>query len=79
MCRFSAGRASLNYLYPSGPNQSGMRSVRKGLRAGEIEKDTYDRLTCAACGVSLAKRDDPDQLGMVRTCPECGREWEQVK
>ena len=56
-----------------------MRSVRKGLRAGEIEKDTYDRLTCSACGVSLAKRDDPEQLGMVRTCPECGREWEQVK
>ena len=56
-----------------------MRSVRKGLRAGEIEKDTYDRLTCSACGVSLAKRDDPAELGMVRTCPECGREWEQVK
>ena len=56
-----------------------MRSVRKGLRAGEIEKDTYDRLTCAACGVQLGSREDPDLLGMVRTCPECGREWEQVK
>lgn len=56
-----------------------MRSVRKGLRAGEIEKDTYDRLTCAACEMTLANRDDPDKLGMVRTCPECGREWEQVK
>lgn len=56
-----------------------MRSVRKGLRAGEIEKDTYDRLTCTACGVQLGSREDPELLGMVRTCPECGREWEQVK
>ena len=56
-----------------------MRSVRKGLRAGEIEKDTYDRLTCAACEVNLASREEADTLGMIRTCPECGREWEQVK
>lgn len=56
-----------------------MRSVRKGLRAGEIEKDTYDRLTCAACEIGLAKRNDPDELFTVRTCPECGREWEQMK
>jgi len=56
-----------------------MRSVRKGLRAREIVKDTYDRLTCATCEVRLAKRDDPSMLGMVRTCPECGRSWEQVK
>ena len=69
----------LKYLYPSGPNGRRMRSVRKGLRAGEIEKDTYDRLTCAACGVSLTTRDDPAELGMIRKCPECGREWEQVK
>ena len=56
-----------------------MRSVRKGLRAREIEKDTYDRLTCTACGVQLTTREDPEMLGMIRTCPECGREWEQVK
>jgi len=64
---------------PLGLLEPGMRSVRKGLRSGEIEKDTYDRLTCAACGTQLGSREDPDQLGMVRTCPEGGREWEQVK
>lgn len=56
-----------------------MRSVRKGLRAGEIEKDTYDRLACAVCGVQLGTREEADSLGMIRSCPECGREWEQVK
>ena len=78
MRAFRAGKR-LKYLYLSGSNGGEMRSVRKGLRAGEIEKDTYDRLTCAACGVSLTKRDDPAELGMTRKCPECGREWEQVK
>lgn len=55
-----------------------MRSVRKGLRAGEITKDTYDRLECADCGVQLKLRDDPDEVGAVRVCPECGREWRRI-
>ena len=56
-----------------------MRSVRKGLRAGEIEKGAYDRLVCGTCGVSLKTRDEPDTLGVVRECPDCGREWQEIK
>jgi len=55
-----------------------MRSVRKGLRAGELEKGLYDRLECAACGKTLSTHDDPDVLGVVRECPDCGREWEEI-
>ncbi len=55
-----------------------MDSVRKGLRAGDIEKDTYERLTCAACGVTLETKNDPDALGTVRQCPKCGTEWQRI-
>ena len=55
-----------------------MKSIRKGLRAGELEKDTYERLTCAACGEQLSTQNDPDAVGRVRVCPECGREWQEV-
>jgi predicted RNA-binding Zn-ribbon protein involved in translation (DUF1610 family) len=55
-----------------------MKSVRKGLRSGEIEKDVYERLTCAECGEELATRNDPDELGTVRACPECGTEWKKI-
>jgi len=55
-----------------------MDSVRKGLRAGEIEKDTYGRLECAACGVRLGKKEAEDGYGYYRTCGECGRVWRRV-
>lgn len=57
---------------------SRMDSVRKGLRAGDIEKDTYERLVCAACGEQLKTRNDPDAIGSVRFCPDCGAEWQQL-
>lgn len=55
-----------------------MKSVRKGLRAGDIDKDTYDRLLCAECGEQLKLRDDPEEVWSVRQCPNCGREWKQL-
>jgi len=55
-----------------------MPSVRKGLRSGDLEKDTYERLTCADCGDELDTRNDPDELGKVRVCPSCGSEWTQI-
>jgi DNA-directed RNA polymerase subunit RPC12/RpoP len=55
-----------------------MKSIRKGLRAGELEKDTYERLTCASCGKQLSTENDPDAVGRVRVCPECGRRWQEV-
>jgi len=54
-----------------------MDSVRKGLRAGDIEKDTYERLVCTHCGERLETESDPDQIAKLRQCPDCGREWEQ--
>lgn len=55
-----------------------MDSVRKGLRAGDIEKDTYERLVCADCEEVLNTESDPDEVGKIRRCPDCGREWQQL-
>lgn len=55
-----------------------MKSVRKGLRDGALEKDTYGRLSCTSCGVDLKSRNDPDEVGTVKHCPECGREWREL-
>ena len=55
-----------------------MNSVRKGLRDGTLTKDTYERLQCTACGATLTTADDPDEVGTVRTCPECGTAWRQL-
>jgi hypothetical protein len=55
-----------------------MSSVRKALRAGTVRKDTYERLLCTDCGVPLntASRGG---VGWTRACPDCGREWRQVR
>ncbi|MDZ7747406.1 MAG: HVO_0758 family zinc finger protein [Halobacteriales archaeon] len=55
-----------------------MDTVRQGLRAGDIEKDTYERLTCAHCGTSLATRDNDDGVGKLRSCPDCDREYKEL-
>jgi ssDNA-binding Zn-finger/Zn-ribbon topoisomerase 1 len=56
-----------------------MKSTRKGLRADELEKDTYGRLTCVECGETLKKENDPDEVYSVRICPECGSEWKELR
>jgi len=55
-----------------------MQSVRKGLRAGDLQKDTYERLQCTACETTLQTRDDPDEVGQVRFCPDCEAEWRRI-
>ncbi|MFB6111045.1 MAG: HVO_0758 family zinc finger protein [Halobacteriaceae archaeon] len=55
-----------------------MDSVQKGLRAGDLEKDVYDRLRCAACEERLATENDPEEIGQIRRCPECGTAWQQL-
>ena len=55
-----------------------MESVRKGLRAGDLEKDTYERLSCVECGEVLKSQNDPYEIGTVRVCPECATEWKEV-
>ena len=56
-----------------------MKTTRKGLRDGELEKDTYGRLTCSECGESLKKKNDPDEVFSVRICADCGREWKELR
>ena len=56
-----------------------MKSVRKALREGELEKDTYQRVTCADCEKPLKTTNDPDELTNLRTCPECGKEWKELR
>ena len=55
-----------------------MKSVRKGLRSGEIEKDVYERLACSECGEELGTENDPDELHAIKICPECDRRWKQI-
>lgn len=65
-------------FFPAAVPGRSMKSVRKGLRAGELERDTYDRLVCSACDAQLGRRDDPDEIYTVRTCPECGASYKQL-
>lgn len=55
-----------------------MKSVRKGLRDGDLERDTYERLSCTNCGVELKTVDDPNELGSIRVCRNCGSRWQQL-
>ena len=56
-----------------------MKSTRKGLRAGDLYKDTYERLTCTDCDETLKKENDPAEVYSVRTCPECGSVWKELR
>jgi NAD-dependent SIR2 family protein deacetylase len=55
-----------------------MNTVRKGLREGELERDTYERLRCAECETVLDTKNDPEEIGTIRTCPDCGRQWQEL-
>lgn len=55
-----------------------MDSVRKGLRSGDLEKDTYGRLQCAECEEGLGSENDPDEVGTIRTCPICDSSWKEL-
>jgi predicted Zn-ribbon and HTH transcriptional regulator len=56
-----------------------MKTTRKGLRDGELEKDTYGRLNCAECGETLKTKNDPDEVYTVRRCPDCETEWKELR
>ena len=56
-----------------------MKSTRKGLRDGDLFKDTYERLNCAECEMVLKKKNDPDEVFTVRRCPSCEREWKELR
>ncbi|WP_168654251.1 MULTISPECIES: HVO_0758 family zinc finger protein [Halorubrum] len=56
-----------------------MKSTRKGLRDGDLFKDTYERLNCAECEQVLKKQNDPDEVFSVRVCPECGTKFKELR
>lgn len=55
-----------------------MDSVQAGLRADDLERDTYDRLQCTACGSVLKTQDDSEGIGRKRVCPDCRSEWREL-
>ena len=55
-----------------------MSSVTKALRSGVVRKDTYERLVCDDCNRQLTTRDRGG-VGWRRACPDCGREWKQLR
>jgi hypothetical protein len=56
-----------------------MKSTRKGLRDGDLEKDNYGRLMCTECEKVLKTEDAPDEVFSMRICPECEREWKDLR
>ncbi|MFB6126399.1 MAG: HVO_0758 family zinc finger protein [Halolamina sp.] len=56
-----------------------MKSTRKGLRNGDLYKDTYERLACADCEQTLATDAAEDEVYTVRRCPECDGEWKELR
>ena len=56
-----------------------MKSTRKGLRDGDLFKDTYERLNCAECEMVLKKKNDPDEVFAVRVCPEGGATYKELR
>jgi len=56
-----------------------MKSTRKGLRDGELFKDNYERIKCKSCDQTLKKKNDPAEVFSVRTCPDCGAEWKELR
>lgn len=56
-----------------------MDTVRDGLSADDLKKDTFDRLVCVECDRALKMRNDPDELGRVRYCADCGGEWVEMR
>lgn len=56
-----------------------MKTTRKGLREGDLYKDTYERLNCADCEKKLATENPPEEVYTIRRCPDCGREWKELR
>lgn len=56
-----------------------MESIRKGLRNGDLEKDTYQRIVCGKCEKPLKTTNDPETITTIRTCPDCGQEWKELR
>ncbi|MDZ7702552.1 MAG: HVO_0758 family zinc finger protein [Halobacteriales archaeon] len=56
-----------------------MPTIRKGVRKDDLEKDTFGRYHCTDCGTKLTRIERHGEAGQVHRCPDCGREWEQLR
>ena len=63
----------------TGAKARAMKSVRQALRQGDLEKDTYERISCADCEKPLGTTNDPDRVENIRTCPDCGSEYKELR
>lgn len=52
-----------------------MDTVREGLRAGDIRRGRFERLTCSTCERELGLQDDAEAVGTVMACPDCESAW----
>lgn len=79
-CDASASRPEIvRGLFGLAREWRAMKSTRKGLREDDLFKDTYERLNCAVCEQTLAKENPPDEIYAIRRCPDCGREWKELR
>lgn len=56
-----------------------MQTIRKAVRNNELETDTYGRYHCTACGTRVTRLQRDAEAGQVHRCPDCGREWQQLR
>lgn len=56
-----------------------MKSTPKALRDDDIFKDTYERLNCVECEKVLKTTTNSDTVFDLRTCPECGVEYKDLR
>ncbi|WP_197075861.1 HVO_0758 family zinc finger protein [Halostagnicola sp. A56] len=56
-----------------------MQSIRKALRTGDLNKDTYERVVCADCEKPLKTENDPDLIETIRICPDCDTKWKEIR
>ena len=55
-----------------------MKTVRKAIRDGDVERDNFGRLACNHCDRQLKTENDPDRLHSRKFCPNCGRKWKEL-
>lgn len=56
-----------------------MKTIRQGVRENDLEKDTYGRYICTACGARVTRLERQGDAGQVHQCPDCGREWQRLR
>ena len=78
ICRCVSAVPDSTGVFYSAPRR-GKHEIRpKGVRGGDLYKDTYERLNCNECEKPLKTENDPDEIWSVRVCPDCGGRWKEL-